>query len=199
MFTSYQKQIMQDTEFLLQKREVILKVEQLWLHLQKKISAKTAYIAAAENALGIEFQPAKITKGENYLGLPYVVCDHPRYFKKEDIFTFRSMFWWGNFFSFSVFVLGEPLENIRTKISLQKLLKIENAYIGTGKNTWQYEYSPDNYTLINEIGSARASEIISAHPFMKLSVKIPVTSSETDIVTFGEDAFEKFWEVLFEK
>ena len=41
----------------------------------------------------------KISKGENYLGLPYIILDYPRYSDSEDLFFIRQMFWWGHFFS----------------------------------------------------------------------------------------------------
>ena len=35
----------------------------------------------------------KISKGENYLGLPYVMLDYPRYFKSNDMLAIRTFFW----------------------------------------------------------------------------------------------------------
>jgi hypothetical protein len=48
----------------------------------------------------------KISKGENYLGLPYVMLDYPRYFKSNDTLAIRTFFWWGNFFSISLHLSG---------------------------------------------------------------------------------------------
>src|ERR1700737_3694132 len=39
---------------------------------------------------------AKISKGENYKGLPYLVRDFPRCFDKDAIFAVRCMFWCGS-------------------------------------------------------------------------------------------------------
>ena len=40
----------------------------------------------------------KISRGEQYLGLPYVMLDYPRIFSKENVFAIRTFFWWGNYF-----------------------------------------------------------------------------------------------------
>jgi hypothetical protein len=40
----------------------------------------------------------KISRGENYKGLPWLVLDNPRYFQHNNIFAIRTMFWWGKFF-----------------------------------------------------------------------------------------------------
>lgn len=39
----------------------------------------------------------KISKGENYLQLPYLILDYPAIFEKNNIFALRTFFWWGNF------------------------------------------------------------------------------------------------------
>jgi len=49
----------------------------------------------------------KISKGENLNGLPYLVLDYPRYRKGNDLLLFRTMFWWGNFFSVTLHLQGD--------------------------------------------------------------------------------------------
>ena len=44
----------------------------------------------------------KISRGENYQGLPYLVLDYPRFFYRDDVFAIRTMFWWGNYFSITI-------------------------------------------------------------------------------------------------
>ena len=69
------------------------------LLLDTKNHLDTAYhltplaIPRGENAYS-----GKISRGENYRGLPYLILDYPAYFSQKDIFAFRTMFWWGHFF-----------------------------------------------------------------------------------------------------
>ena len=58
----------------------------------------------------------KISKGENYKGLPWLVLDYPRYFNKEDIFAIRTLFWWGNFFSITLHISGKYKMRYEKKI-----------------------------------------------------------------------------------
>src|ERR1035437_5181109 len=55
----------------------------------------------------------KIFMGENYLNHPYIVLDYPKFFSKESISSFRTTFWWGNFFSFTMHLQGKALEKRR--------------------------------------------------------------------------------------
>jgi hypothetical protein len=48
----------------------------------------------------------KIHRGENYLGLPYVILDYPAFFSKSGVMALRSMFWWGHFFSVTLHLSG---------------------------------------------------------------------------------------------
>ena len=48
----------------------------------------------------------KISKGENYLQLPYLILDYPAIFEKNNIFALRTFFWWGNFFSINLHISG---------------------------------------------------------------------------------------------
>src|SRR5688572_33083820 len=49
----------------------------------------------------------KISRGENYKGLPWLVLDNPRHFQHNNIFAVRTMFWWGNFFSITLHLSGD--------------------------------------------------------------------------------------------
>src|SRR5450631_2869683 len=50
--------------------------------------------------------PPRISKGENYKGLPWVVLDYPRAFGRLDVLAVRTLFWWGNYFSVTLHLKG---------------------------------------------------------------------------------------------
>src|SRR5688572_11448321 len=93
-----------DAEILLTKNAIIDKAKQLFNLLQDK---QERYLTAQFN-LGktiVDTSP-KISRGENYRGLPYVVLDYPRIFEKDNIAAIRTMFWWGHFFSMTLHLSG---------------------------------------------------------------------------------------------
>src|ERR1700741_5135925 len=55
---------------------------------------------------GVDMRSPKISKGEQYEGLPWVILDHPRYFTTTDTFAIRSFFWWGKFCSITLQLSG---------------------------------------------------------------------------------------------
>lgn len=53
----------------------------------------------------------KISKGENYLHLPWVMLDYPRCFDtKNGFFAIRTFFWWGNGFTWQMILSGNNWE-----------------------------------------------------------------------------------------
>lgn len=47
-----------------------------------------------------------LTRGEDYLGLPYVVLDFPKLFTKHEFLTMRTMFWWGHYVAYALILRG---------------------------------------------------------------------------------------------
>ncbi|NJN25258.1 MAG: hypothetical protein HC819_04405 [Cyclobacteriaceae bacterium] len=111
----------------------------------------------------------KISKGENYHGLPYQMLDFPAIFSKESIFAFRTMFWWGNFFSVTLHLQGEALKKYRKNICAHiNELSSEGFFVSTGPTPWEYHYESENYKLIDIEDVARLAQ----ENFIKLSKKI---------------------------
>jgi hypothetical protein len=190
-FNLYQKQIMQDQAFLLAKREIIKGMEEIFAQLQQEISAEKPYIHALENALDLKFQHPKITKGDNYKGLPYVVLDDPRYFSGHNIFTFRSMFWWGNFYSFSLFVSGEAFEKLKHFLDTAYMAADTELYIGVGDKLWEYDFLPDNYFPVKALSESNLRDVM-LKDFLKLSYKFPIYLTEDEIIVSGKECFLRF-------
>src|SRR6185369_14445953 len=98
-------ELVSNTEWILTKNEVITKAKLL---LGSVLDEQIKWLSHHKLILPSEIKESspKISKGENYRGLPYMVLDHPRRFDKEDVFAIRTLFWWGNFFSTTLQLSG---------------------------------------------------------------------------------------------
>src|SRR5947209_5415196 len=105
-------EIVANSEFILTKNRIIEKVYNLFGSLAENYKLVLNEHINELPAEVISTTP-KIYKGENYLGLPYVMMDYPRLFLKTDIFAIRSLFWWGNFFSITLHLSGKFLADYR--------------------------------------------------------------------------------------
>ena len=115
ILTPEELKLIKDQEFLLTKIKVTAKIRSILLDTKTSL---TEEFERGEILLPDEhtFTPGKISKGENYLGLPYQVLDFPASFHKKQVFAFRTMFWWGNFFSVTLHIQGTSLDMYRKKI-----------------------------------------------------------------------------------
>ncbi len=131
----------------------------------------------------IQSASPKISRGENYEGLPWVMLDYPRSFTLDDIFAVRTFFWWGNFFSITLQLKG--IYKIECKNSNFDFLK-DDWYLCCNEDQWQHHFREDNYKPL----SAFTDNEIEQLSFIKLAKKIPLNKwDEAEI--FLKNAFDE--------
>jgi hypothetical protein len=183
--------ILQDTDFLLTKAAVLEKITELFGHTREELKQCVEH-SNFSFPDGTGLLNGKISKGENYKNLPYMVLDYPALFSKNSIFAYRTMFWWGNFFSATLHLEGIALNYYRKSITinLDKLLK-KDVYIGVGDTPWHYHYEKDNYSPLNDV----YRDFITNSKFLKLSKKIEL-KKWSDVPEFSTNFFKLMLSVL---
>jgi hypothetical protein len=154
--------LVQNAQWLLTKNNIITKV----FHLFGEI--------AQEQQHRLDMQPSpKISKGENYLGLPYVMLDYPRLFGKEDVFAIRTMFWWGHYFSVTLHLKGKYRAQYTANLLKHlHLLAQYDFYVGVGEDEWRHELAEGNYVHLSQVNTAEVEKRMLATDFCKLSAKV---------------------------
>jgi hypothetical protein len=189
-FTSYEREIMRDFAFLVAKRSIMQKVELLWAELVARMQGFVLEAAEIEEAMQFSFDSPKISKGENYLGLPYIVVDAPRYFNDEDIFTYRSMFWWGNFFSFTLLLQGEPWQNIRQECKFSLLPT--DTFVSLADTPWVHHFEEGDAIPLLELSDEEREDEIRNHQFLKISRKVDIDADEEELIEYGLSTWRAF-------
>lgn len=166
----------QDTAFFDTKKVVSEKINNLLTELQDELATLSK---SYSDILPKEvFYPGgKISKGENYLGYPYLILDYPRVFEKENIFAFRSMFWWGNHFSYTLHVGGKYYEEAKEML-IQNIdsLRLPDLYICVNSDQWEYHFDKENYEpTINFDIKSFLLDSTNEKSFIKLSFKTDLT------------------------
>jgi hypothetical protein len=156
--------LVMDPGIILTKNAIISKVYHLFGDLSQQM----------RNDLSLPGEAAaispKISKGESYQGLPYVMLDYPRYFTAEHVLAIRTFFWWGNFFSVNLHLKGKYQELYQDiLISHFGSLALRGYAIAVGKDEWQHHTGSDAYREISSMGADEFSALIGSHPFVKIS------------------------------
>lgn len=157
--------------WILTKNSIIKKVVALFAGLSED------YRAVLEGAG--PFGSPKISKGENYQGLPYVMLDYPRLFGREDVLAIRTFFWWGHVFSVTLHLKGAYRESYLPLIQRNwKVLAAAGFHVGISADEWRHEFVPEIYRPIHGVedlsgGTPFPSEGTpfpsGGTPFLKLS------------------------------
>ena len=146
--SAFEQQLVSDPAWILTKNRIIEKVYLLFGHLseQYKECAPEEVVTASVIASG-----PKISKGENYEGLPYVMLDYPRCFGKEDVFAVRTFFWWGHFFSITLQLKGLYLQqHLPALLKNEELLRAQDVWMNVGNEEWQHHFRENNMLLLNK-------------------------------------------------
>lgn len=170
---------------MLAKNRIIQAVYDLFGELADKYKQMAAALPAELTHLH-----PKISKGENYLGLPWVMLDYPRHFAGKDGFAVRTMFWWGNYFSLHLLLQGKYTALLTE--NFQK--EVENKadwYFCVGETPWQHHFESDYVVPFSQL-LAPQIEAQKAKGFCKLSIQVPLSQWTQAIVLLEK----KFAEAL---
>jgi hypothetical protein len=157
--------------WILTKHRIIEKVYHLFGNLSEQMQL---YLQERSSLLAGEVLrlPPKISKGEQYEALPYVVLDYPRLFSKEDVFAVRSFFWWGNYFSITLHLKGKfQLQCCKKITAAIAEKKLQEHYFSFSGNEFSFNLDGKNYFLINNTNEDRYKKM-EQQPFLKISCKI---------------------------
>lgn len=146
--SAFEQQLVNDPAWILTKNRIIEKVYLLFGYLSERYrqTASVQNLPAAVTATA-----PKISKGENYEGLPYVMLDYPRCFGKEDVFAVRTFFWWGHYFSITLQLKGVYLQQyLPALLNNEKILRGNDVWMNVRNEEWQHHFRSNNMLLLNE-------------------------------------------------
>ena len=171
-------ELVSSPEIILTKNAILQKIKSFFEEIQVKQSDILKDYASQLPQEVLKISP-KISRGENYKGLPWLVLDNPRYFQHNNTFAIRTMFWWGNFFSITLHLSGNNKRDILKKISLNiSALNGNDFYVYDGQKEWEHDIEPNSYKKISTLNKEDLEKIFSANNFLKLAIKFPIDSLE---------------------
>lgn len=169
--SSSEMDLMQNEAFILTKNRILDKTRMLLEIVQLQ---QEEYLETHRPA-NIAFDKGpKISRGENYLGLPYLILDHPRQSAPDDLFFIRLMFWWGNFFSSTLHMSGRTLSQKREKIiSSYEILALH--YIGINEDPWVHHFEENNYRKVGDMSRAEFETCCTKASHLKIATRWPLS------------------------
>lgn len=140
----------------------------------------------------------RISKGENYNQMPWVMLDYPRYFNSSDVFAVRSFFWWGNFFSITLHLSGKFKKQFEENIfSITKNHKcLDEWYIFVSDLEWQHTINKKTHQKLDTfLKKDKNISLMKQKSFMKISKKISLNNWD-NVFEFLENSFKEVLSIL---
>lgn len=188
--------MLQDADWILTKQRIIDKVSALLAQMVPVINQKFQHLSMLSD--DIRASVPKISKGEQYLGLPYVILDYPRVFNGDDVFALRSMFWWGNFISVTIQLSGRYKRLISVALDSEGVSD-PAFFIGINPDPWQHHFKETNYRLAHTMSGAEQACIFEELETLKLALKFDLKDWDAmpHLLATGYDKISKLLSVSY--
>lgn len=173
MFSETELQLASDRDFILTKNAVIQKVYEhfgslgsMTFDLMKPLQGQYARPL---------MQLPKLSKGENYMGFPWVMLDYPRFFdKKEGHLAIRTFFWWGHYFLPQLHVTHQFQKNVLNNLTLKPDYFSDfevPVWLGYPEDPYNYQIPQAGMKLID---SERLKLKPRHHNIFKIMIPVPL-------------------------
>lgn len=187
--SAFEKELVTNANWILTKNGIIQKVFILFGLLSEAYQAHASLRQMPEEVLKTS---PKISRGENYEGLPYVMLDYPRCFSREDVFAIRTFFWWGNYFSITLHLKGKyKLQYEASVTDAINKNNLNNAWINITEDEWMHHLNSNNM----KIAEPDDAKKITSRNLLKLTYKLDL--KDWDVADeFLLKSFDKYLQVL---
>lgn len=182
--------LIEDTHFLLQKAAILSYLTDELHSLGQELKEIAKHSLFPEDILKTS---PKVSRGENYKGLPYLVLDYPRVFGQTDRFAFRVLFWWGHFVSASLYVSGSYLDTYLDKILLPDQ-KRDQLLISINASPWVHDLE-EGHVELRSLSTEAIQQLVREIGYLKLSARLPL-SDIVQLSSFGKESFGRFLTML---
>lgn len=189
----WEAELVSDSKWILTKNAILAKARMMLEDAQlKQVDFFRQHPILPAELLSI---PPKISRGEYYQGLPYLILDYPRQFRKEGVFAIRTMFWWGHFFSLTLHISGESREQYLDYLDKMFPEIKENFFICINEEEWEHHFDESNYRALAGMNEEEYRQALHSGLFVKLARRIPLPQWEeaNDLI---HDSFCKITRML---
>lgn len=167
--TAAEAAIVGNPELLLLKNRVIEKVVGLLGEVQRGLAATDSHQRFPFEEEWLK-PSAKISRGEQYRQLPWVMLDYPRYFSGKEAFAFRTMFWWGHYFISTLHLGGSVKARFRDALIGSHATLAGNGFqVYLGDDPWEHDFEGGNYRPIGSISLADWRVVTDRYDFLKIA------------------------------
>jgi hypothetical protein len=191
-WSSHELDLLNHVEVFLHKPKIMKKAERYLNALGEEMIRELAQSRISFPA-ETKLEKVQLTRGENHKGFPYLSLDIPQRFSKMEMFTYRTLFWWGHYLGFSLILKGDDIPRYTSSLLNNKTTDhFHNVYLAAAPTPWEWSLTAQNFTKISDTSGEELRKIVEEVDYIKLLRFYPVNSesfAELDWVTAGVTAW----------
>jgi hypothetical protein len=177
------------------KPTILKKAENRLISLQKALAKEISLISDSLPD-GIDLYKNQIVRGENHNGFPFISLDYPQNFSKTEMFTLRTLFWWGHYLGFSLILKGKRLESyLDNLLENRNAESFKNIYVSLAPDPWEWKINKTNYSLIDQISPDGLRKTILELDYLKIIRLYPVEDEKFMTLNWTQSGLQ-FWKDL---
>jgi hypothetical protein len=194
-WTTKELGLIHHTEIFQAKPAILKKVEIRLIALKKSLEKEIKPLSASLPK-NLNLTKSQIARGENHNGFPYLSLDYPQNFSKTEMFTFRTLFWWGHYLGFALILKGNNLKTYTDRLlEVRSTKPYRDIYVSLAPAPWEWEINEKNFSLVSEKQTTDWQKTIAALDYLKIIRVFPVTD-ENFMALDWTQAGLNFWKDL---
>ena len=175
-FLQAELELVLSPDIILTKNAILQKIKSFFEEVQPKQQEILSMYSSRLPMEVLKISP-KISRGENYKGLPWLVLDNPRHFEHKNIFAIRTMFWWGNFFSVTLHISGRYKNDLSEKLFNNIVSATDHdLMIYDGEKEWEHDLDPAFYKYVKDLNDTELKDAFRRNAFLKIAIQCKIDS-----------------------
>ncbi|WP_346236302.1 hypothetical protein ABDK00_016140 [Niabella insulamsoli] len=173
-----------NAEWILTKNEILLHIKKV---LEGLYSWQQPVLQASLLPAAVLKTGGKISRGENYLGLPWLVLDHPRCFAKSNFFAIRTLFWWGKYLSVTLHLSGKWQQAYAPSLTASfHQLQEKGFLLCCSGDEWIHDIGNAAYQPLKHSDVESFAAALQKAPFLKLAAYVDIREIEDAMPTLQD-------------
>ena len=177
-----------------QNKPAILKKVESRLTKLKEAMALELLPCVAQLPSGTNIEKGQIARGENHNGFPFLSLDIPQNFSKNEMYTYRTLFWWGHYLGFSLILKGDKLKTYFQRLStVRGEPHFQNVYLSLAPTSWEWRLGGEYFTPVSKLSEQEWADTTNLLDHMKI-MRFYSTADESFKELDWTQTGVKFWQ-----
>lgn len=194
-WSQHELRMINEVEVFLHKPAIMKKAEHELTRLKDALVKQLA-VWEGRYPDGTDLVKGQLARGENHMGFPFLSMDMPQKFSKTEMFTFRTLFWWGHYLGFALILKGKKLNQYLDRLLKKRMdSRWGDIYIASAETPWEWEWNAENFKNVSQLSADELQRIISSIQYIKLCRAFPVDEPSFVDLNWTETGVEIYKEM----